>query len=130
MNQTANLLEELHIALASGDAQQRQKTLKRITDYFMLGSTRYSDEQVAVFDDVFMQLTADIEVKALAQLSRALAPAADAPHRTVRALAQHDSIAVAGPVLTASPRLSAEDLLETVRGKGSRTCWRSPSAPP
>ena len=117
MNQTANLLDELHIALASGDARQRQTTLKRITDYFMLGSTRYTDEQVALFDDVFVQLSTDIEVKALAQLARTLAPAADAPKRTIRSLALHDEIAVAGPVLTTSERLSADDLIETVRSK-------------
>ena len=57
-----HLIEEIETALASGDAKQRQITLKRIADYFVAGSRSYSADQIELFDDVFLRLAADIEV--------------------------------------------------------------------
>ena len=44
-------------------------------------------------------LIEEIEVKALAELARRLAPVPNAPHGVVTTLAKNDDIAVAGPVL-------------------------------
>ena len=51
----------------------------------------------------------EIEVKALAELARQLAPVANAPHGVVTTLAKNDDISVAGPVLRQS-RLADPDL--------------------
>lgn len=116
MNQL-NLIEEIETTLASGDAKQRQITLKRIADYFVAGSRSYSAEQVELFDDVFLKLADDIEVKALAKLSDRLAPLPDAPPRMVRSLAFNDAIDVAAPVLALSPQLSVSDLVANAATK-------------
>src|SRR5258708_32227908 len=112
-----HLIEEIETALASGDAKQRQVTLKRIADYFVAGSRSYSVEQIELFDDVFLKLAADIEVKALAKLSHRLAPLPDAPPRMVRSLAFNDAIDVAAPVLALSRQLSVSDLVANAETK-------------
>jgi uncharacterized protein (DUF2336 family) len=116
MNQL-HLIEEIETALASGDAKQRQTTLKRIADYFVAGSRSYSGEQIALFDDIFLKLAADIELKALAKLSHRLAPLPDAPPRMVRSLAFNDAIDVAAPVLVLSQQLSVSDLVANAETK-------------
>jgi len=53
-------------------------------------------------------------------MSVQLAPIAQAPPSVIRRLARNDEIAVAGPVLTESPRLSTEDLVEIAEAKGEQ----------
>ncbi len=60
-----------------------------------------------------LRAIADVSARiALAEMSMQLAPVAQAPPSVVRRLARHDEIAIAGPVLTESARLSTEDLVE------------------
>lgn len=112
-----SLLDELQSTLAHGTVARRVETLRRVTDLFINGAVDYSDEQIALFDDVFQCLIRHIEVSAKALLSSRLAPIDTAPPRTVRSLAFDDVIEVAGPVLTQSVRLDDETLIETARNK-------------
>jgi uncharacterized protein (DUF2336 family) len=109
MNVAASLLPELEEVVQHGSAEKRAKTLRSVTSLFLDGAGSYTDEHVALFDDVIGALIEEIEVKALAELARRLAPVANAPHGVVTALAKNDNIAVAGPVLKRS-RLSDPDL--------------------
>jgi len=118
MTETASLIDDLERTLATGTNQQRIETLARITDLFTAGASTYSDEHVALFDDVLLKIATRIEAKALARLSTRLAPIPNAPVRSIRALAMHDDIAVAHPVLSQSPRLDDADLLAAARAKG------------
>ena len=113
-----SLISELESAVASGSADKRVETLRKITDLFMLRADSYSDQQVEVFDDVILRLADKIESEARAELARRLAQAARAPAAVIRSLAHDPSIAVAAPVLTHSPRLSEEDLLAIAKGEG------------
>jgi uncharacterized protein (DUF2336 family) len=112
-----SLLDELQSTLAHGTVARRVETLRRVTDLFINGAVDYSDEQIALFDDVFQCLIRHIEVSAKALLSNRLAPIDTAPLQTVRTLAFDDIIEVAGPVLTQSIRLDDETLIETARNK-------------
>jgi uncharacterized protein (DUF2336 family) len=112
-----NLLDELQSALAHGTVARRVETLRRVTDLFVNGAVDYSDEQVALFDDVFQCLIVHIEVSAKALLANRLAPIDTAPPRTIRTLAFDDVIEVAGPVLSQSNRLDDAALIEVARGK-------------
>jgi uncharacterized protein (DUF2336 family) len=107
-----SLIDELQNAVSSGDTCRRLNMLERVSDLFMAGSRHYSDEQLALFDDVFVQLTAEIEVKARAKLSRLLAHTDRTVPKVIRSLAFDDAIEVAAPVLSHSPQLSDEDLVE------------------
>src|SRR6516164_784827 len=112
-----NLLDELQATLAHGTVARRVETLKRVTDLFINGAVDYSDDQVALFDDVFQCLLTHIEVSAKALLSNRLAPIDTAPPQTIRTLAFDDIIEVAGPVLTQSMRLDDKALIENARSK-------------
>jgi uncharacterized protein (DUF2336 family) len=117
MSEFSSLFQELESAIASGTADKREKLLTLITDLFAAGSSRYSTEQVSLFDDILLPLSATIEEKARAKLSRRLAGIDNAPARVVRSLAFDDSIEVAGPVLTSSPQLNDSDLVANARTK-------------
>jgi len=106
-----NLLDELQSTLAHGTVARRVETLRRVTDLFLNGAVDYSDDQVALFDDVFQCLIHHIEVSAKALLSERLAPIDTAPPQTIRSLAFDDIIEVAGPVLTQSMRLDDKALI-------------------
>ena len=99
MSVPASLLPELEDVVQHGSAEKRAETLRRITTLFLDGATQFSSDQVALFDDVIGYLIEEIETKALAELSRRIAPAPNAPEGIVHTLAGNDNIAVAGPVL-------------------------------
>lgn len=112
-----SLIVELEEAIESGSKDKRIDAFRRVTDLFVADAGRLTDQQIEVFDDILGHLIKRIESKALAELSRRLAPIRNAPLEVVRRLAQDDDIAVAEPVLTASARLSDRDLVEIASTK-------------
>jgi uncharacterized protein (DUF2336 family) len=112
-----SLLDELQTTLAHGTVARRVETLRRVTDLFINGAVEFSNEQIALFDDVFQCLILHIETSAKALLANRLAPVDTAPPMTIRTLAFDDAIEVAGPVLTQSNRLDDDTLIETARSK-------------
>lgn len=107
-----SLIAELDEAIQSGSSDRRIATLRRVTDLFLSRAGQYDSEQIDLFDDVLLRLIRHIETRALAELGERLAPVGTAPVRIIRHLANHDEIAVAGPVLKDSSRLSPPDLVE------------------
>ena len=112
-----SLIIELEEAIQSGSKDKRIDALRRITDLFVADADRLTDQQIGVFDDILGHLIKRIESRALAELSRRLAPIHNAPIEVVRRLARDDNIVVAEPILTASPRLSDSDLIEIASTK-------------
>lgn len=110
-------LSELEEALAHGPADRRAKTLRRVTDLFVFGSSHFSGDHVALFDGVFNHLIADIETSARAALADRLAALQNAPPAVIRTLAFDDEINVAGPVLASSGQLDNASLVENARTK-------------
>ncbi|HEX2655539.1 MAG TPA: DUF2336 domain-containing protein, partial [Xanthobacteraceae bacterium] len=86
----------------------------------MAGAERYTEDQVALFDEVMYKLATDLEVRGRTELSNHLAPIDNAPSKVVKALAADDQIAVAAPVLVHSTRLSEADLLQAAVSKGQQ----------
>jgi uncharacterized protein (DUF2336 family) len=114
---SSSLLVEIERAIASGTVQQRLKALKYVTELFLAGSGRHSEDQIAVFDDVLLRLSAVIEIEARARLARRLATLPSVPPRMIRSLAFDDAIEVAGPVLTQSDSLAEPDLVANASTK-------------
>ena len=117
-----SLIAELEGAMNSASRDKRVETLRRVTDLFLGGADRFNEAQIVVFDDVLLHLIKRIEVKAMAELSGRLAPVGNAPIEVVRKLARDDDIVVAGPVLTQSPRLTSQDLVEIAQSKSQGHC--------
>src|SRR5580700_3764927 len=124
-----SIVHEVEAAISAGSAEKRLETIKRVTDLFLLSAGTFNDEQIELFDSVLDRLINTIELRAiadistriaLAEMSNQLAPIAQAPPSVVRRLANNDEIAIAGPVLTESARLTAEDLVEIASTKGEQ----------
>ena len=107
----AHLLDELQISLAHGTVARRVETLRRVTDLFLNHAIHFSEEQLAVFDDVFECLVHEMDASAKVLLANRLAAADTAPSRIVRALAFDDLVEVAAPLLSRSDRLDDRALI-------------------
>jgi uncharacterized protein (DUF2336 family) len=109
-----SLIIELDSVLskAPAPAAWRAKILRRVTDLFLLDAAAYSDDQVAVFDDVIGHLIAKADRRLLVELSNRLAQAKNAPLNVVGTLARHADMLIAGPLLEKSSVLTDTDLLE------------------
>lgn len=112
-----SLIGELEVAIASGSKDKRVDALRRVTDLFVASADKFTDQQIDVFDDVLGHLIKRIEAKALTELSNRLAPVTNAPIHVIQQLARDDDIAVAGPVISQSQRLSDHDLIEIANSK-------------
>lgn len=129
LNAELSIVEEVEAAVNTGSAEKRLETIKRVTDLFLSSAGSFNSEQIDLFDDVLERLIKTIEIRAiadvsariaLAEMSSQLAPVAQAPPSVIRRLARNNEIAVAGPVLTESPRLSPEDLIEIAETKSEQ----------
>lgn len=116
-NADSSLFDDLDAALQSGSSEKRVAMLRQVTDLFLGEADRLSAEQIGVFDNVLVQLIDRIETRTLAEISLRLAPVANAPIDLTLNLARHSEIAVAGPILTNSTRLTTADLVEIARTK-------------
>lgn len=124
-----SIVDEVERAISAGSVEKRLETVKRVTDLFLLSAGSFNGEQIDLFDSVLDRLIKTIELRAiadvsariaLAEMSSQLAPIAQAPPSVIRRLAGNDEITIAGPVLTESARLSAEDLVEIAKTKGEQ----------
>jgi uncharacterized protein (DUF2336 family) len=117
MNTQENLIDQLESVLATKDLSKRADVLRRVTDLFIHGSGKFSDDQIELFDEVMSKLVATIETAARATFGSRLAKVSDAPGGVIRLLAFDDAIEVAAPVLAHSVRLDEAALVENARTK-------------
>src|SRR5882757_350515 len=122
-----SIADEVEAAIKAGSAERHLETFKRVTDLFLTTAHGCGDEQIELFGHVLERLIKTVELRALAdvsakialaEMSSQLASVKQAPPTVIRRLAGNDEISVAGPVLTESARLSAEDLVELAQTKG------------
>jgi uncharacterized protein (DUF2336 family) len=117
MSSVSALLRDLEATMVRGSGEERVEILSRLTDLFLSTAPGMAEDQVSVFDVVIGRLSRAIEVRARIELAERLAEVPNAPSGVVRQLAL-DEIAVARPVLIASPRLSDQDLVAISAAKG------------
>src|SRR5205814_5966923 len=121
-----SIVDEVEAAINLGSAEKSLDAVRRVTDLFLLSAGSFDKEQIELFDRVLERLIKTIEIRALAdvsarmalaEMSMQLAPIAQAPPTVIRRLAANDEIAIAGPVLTESARLSTDDLVQIAETK-------------
>jgi uncharacterized protein (DUF2336 family) len=124
-----SIVDEVEAAISAGSAEKHLATIQRVTDLFLSSADSFDGEQIELFGDVLERLVKTIEIRsiadvsariALAEMSTQLACIPKAPSSVVRLLARHDEIAIAGPVLTESARLTNEDLIEIAATKSEQ----------
>ncbi len=118
MSQALQIIDELEVALQSNSTERHHAILKNVTDLFLAGRERITDEVSSVFDDVIGRLVDHVERRARVELSWDIAPLPNAPSKVIHRLATDDDIGVAGPVLAQSPRLTDQNLVEIAESKG------------
>jgi uncharacterized protein (DUF2336 family) len=116
--QPDSVIAELEDAVRSGSSEKRVNTLRQVTNLFLNEGERLSEDQIKVFDDVLCLLTARVETRAKAELSKRLARVDYAPLEVIQQLALDDEIAVAEDVLVQSRRLTTSALVEIASTKG------------
>ena len=115
-----SLIEELEGAIALASSERRDEALWQVTNLFISGAGRYSEDQIGLFDDVIGRLASVIEATARAKLASRLAPVPTAPVNVIKTLAADEAIEVAGPVLTHSERLDEATLVHHAKAKGQQ----------
>jgi uncharacterized protein (DUF2336 family) len=114
---TKSLIDELEDAIAHADLRHRATVMRRLTDLFIMNGTGFSEEHIAMFDEVMSRLIAAIDSSARAEFGNLLATNPHAPIKTSRILALDDEIRVAGPILSHSRVLDDATLIQSARTK-------------
>ncbi len=79
MSESRLLIAELDSTLQRASSSQHLTMLRGVTDLFINSAEMFSDEHVAIFDDVIGRLIDKADRQALAELSNRLAPVDNAP---------------------------------------------------
>jgi uncharacterized protein (DUF2336 family) len=117
MNVTAALTQEVESAIAHASSERRAGIVRHLTDLYLTNLERFSDDEITLFDDMFVRLTTTIEESARAFLAMRLAPVLKGPPNTLRILALDDVIDVASAVLIQSEILDDPTLIECAKTK-------------
>lgn len=115
---SGSLIADLEAAVSGTDSLKRAETLRRVTDLFLATTEQFSDDQIALFDDVLTMLAADIEARSRVELAKRLAAVENAPFKVMQSLARDERSEIAVPVLEQSPRLSEETILHVAQTQG------------
>ena len=117
MSQVLQIIDELEFALKSNSIERHNSLLKKVTALFLGSGDSITEEITSVFNDIILRLVEHVEKRARAELSWDLAPIAYAPLNVIRRLASDDDITIAGPVLSQSPQLTDQNLVEVAKTK-------------
>jgi uncharacterized protein (DUF2336 family) len=115
---SAALVAELEGAADGRSPERWAEILRQMTRLFLAEAHHLNQVQIAIFDDVFLRLMKRADAQALALLGSHLSGLNAAPSKTVRQLAFHDDVSVAGAVLRRSNRLMDKDLVEIANVRG------------
>jgi uncharacterized protein (DUF2336 family) len=117
MNAPLAFIHEIDSTIAQSSADRRADMARHLTDLFLVNADQYSDDEVALIDDVFVRLVVAIEGSSRALLAIRLAPMSKAPPNILRTLACDDAIEVASPILIQSERLDDAILVDCAKTK-------------
>ncbi len=101
--------------LCNRSVSERSRVVRQVADLFLVQPSRYSADHVELFDSVIMKMIGQIDEAVRIYMSERLAAVDNAPIEVIKTLAADEAIAVAGPVLTQSPVLDDEFLVESAR---------------
>jgi uncharacterized protein (DUF2336 family) len=110
MSTNDSLITEVKEVLDGGSPSRREAILHELTELFLDGAERYSEEQIAVFDDVLLTVVEHVDREALAELGRQLASCAKAPPALLRKLASHLDIRISAVLLKEAVALSDDEI--------------------
>jgi len=110
-------LREIDTTIAQSSRPQCAEMVRHLTDLFLVNADQYSDDEIALIDDVFVRMVTTIEESARALLAIRLGPYSKAPPKILSALACDDIIDIASPVLTQGEQLDDATLIKCAKTK-------------
>jgi len=114
----ADLMADFSAALERVTSGKRANMILSLADLFAAVADQIGDAEVKLFDDLFLPHLHITDHDTLVALSKRFAAIPNAPPKLVRALASDDSVAIAGPILSGSPRLETADLVRWAATQG------------
>lgn len=112
-----SLIDELEETIGRYDLGRRADVLRRVTDLFVTGSGKFSEEQLHVFDDVMGRLLDEVEASGRAAFGSRLSAMPNIPKGVIRKLALDDEISVAGPILSSCDHVDDATLVKGAKIK-------------
>ena len=113
------LLSDIDEAIRGKGERRRHALLRQTTATLIDQLSDLSDHHLAIFDDVLLTLSLDVETEARATLAERLADLPRAPRKTMNALALDDKLSVARPLIERSPCLDDDTLITIVNEKSA-----------
>src|SRR5664279_1334246 len=117
MSAPLSFLREIDTTIAQSSRPQCAEMVRHLTDLFLVNADQYSDDEIALIDDVFVRMVTTIEESARALLAIRLGPYSKAPPKILSALACDDIIDIASPVLTQGEQLDDATLINCAKTK-------------
>jgi Uncharacterised protein conserved in bacteria (DUF2336) len=118
MTASAVLLAELDSSPNAMSPERSSRMLRAITTLFQSDAHRLNARQISLFDDILLRLIEQADLSTLVDLAERLAGMGVVPTKSLRQLAFHEDICVAGPILRGSARLMEAELLEIAGRRG------------
>jgi hypothetical protein len=115
MTERLTLLITLELAIARSSIQRRTDMLLQLADLFLHGSTRLTENQIIVIDEVITRVATEVDASVRALLAKRLARIGNAPINLTRMLAADNDVQVAYPILAHSDRIDEATLLYSAR---------------
>jgi uncharacterized protein (DUF2336 family) len=118
MAEAKSLIPGLEDIVRNGDPKRREEAVRRISDLFLQGASRFQPAHIDLFDNILTSLVPQTEMEARSVLAERLAALVNAPPQLVAMLVRDDEILIAGPLLRHSPMVDEPTLVELAKLKG------------
>lgn len=117
VSQPAPNIQQLVSLAHDRSTEARNRLYTQITDIFAAGDAEIVPTEARLMCDILRRLTHDVEKALRARVAERLATKSDMP-RDLAVLMANDEIEIAFPVITRSPLLTDQNLIDIVRQRG------------
>ena len=118
MAEAKSLIPGLENIVRDGDPKRRGEAVRKISELFLRGASRFQPAHVDLFDGVLTSLVPQAEVEARSALAERLSDLVNAPPQLVALLVRDDEILIAGPLLRRSPLIDEPTLVDIAKAQG------------
>lgn len=112
------LIPGLEDIVKNGDPKRHEEAVRKVSDLFLRGASRFRPSHIDLFDGVFATLVPKTDAEARSALAEQMAGLVNAPPQLVSLLVHDDEVLIAGPLLRRSPILDDVTLIDIARQQG------------
>jgi uncharacterized protein (DUF2336 family) len=112
------LIPGLEDIVRDGDPKRHVEAVRKVSDLFLRGASRFRPSHIELFDGVFASLVPKTDAEARSALAEQMAGLANPPPQLISLLVHDDEVLIAGPLLRRSPVLDETTLIDIARQQG------------